>query len=60
VTHKPLGKDFYRSIVEQSQGLICVHDLAGVLRYTNPASAAELGLTRDQLIGRNGRALLAP
>jgi PAS domain S-box-containing protein len=50
----------YRSIVEQSQGLICVHDLAGVLRYTNPVSAAELGFTPDQLIGQNGRALLAP
>lgn len=50
----------YRSIVEQSQGLICVHDLAGVLKYTNPASAAQLGLTTTQLIGRNGRTLLAP
>jgi len=60
VTHKPRGKDFYQSIVEQSQGLICVHDLAGVLRYTNPLSAAELGFTPEQLIGQNGRALLAP
>jgi PAS domain S-box-containing protein len=60
VTHKPRGKDFYRSIVEQSQGLICVHDLAGVLRYTNPLSAAELGVTPEQLIGQNGRHLLAP
>ena len=60
MTHKPRGKDFYRSIVEQSQGLICVHDLAGVLRYTNPLSAAELGVTPEQLIGQNGRHLLAP
>jgi len=60
VTHRPRGKDFYRSIVEQSQGLICVHDLAGVLRYTNPVSAEELGVTPDQLIGQNGRLLLAP
>lgn len=50
----------YRSIVEQSQGLICVHDLSGVLRYTNPVSAAELGFTPAELIGRNGRFLLAP
>jgi PAS domain S-box-containing protein len=60
VTHKSLGKTFYQSIVEQSQGLICVHDLTGVLRYTNPASAAELGFTAEQLIGQNGRSLLAP
>ena len=60
MTHRPRGKDFYRSIVEQSQGLICVHDLAGVLRYTNPASAAELGFTPEQLIGQNGRSLLSP
>jgi PAS domain S-box-containing protein len=63
VTKKPRARSaesMYRSIVEQSQGLICVHDLSGVLRYTNPASAAELGFSPAELIGRNGRALLAP
>jgi PAS domain S-box-containing protein len=54
------SEGMYRGIVEQSQGLICVHDLTGVLRYTNPASAAELGVTPADLIGRNGRTLLAP
>ena len=54
------AEGLYRSIVEQSQGLICVHDLSGVLRYTNPASAAELGFTPADLIGLNGRTLLAP
>ena len=57
----PLSTEgMYRSIVEQSQGLICVHDLTGVLRYTNPVSAAALGFKPADLIGRNGRTLLAP
>ncbi len=50
----------YRRIVENSQGLICVHDLSGVLLYTNPASAAELGYSVEELVGRNGSLLLAP
>jgi PAS domain S-box-containing protein len=50
----------YRRVVENSQGLICVHDLSGVLLYTNPASASELGYSVDELVGRNGSLLLAP
>jgi PAS domain S-box-containing protein len=50
----------YRRIVENSQGLICVHDLSGVLLYTNPASASELGYAVEELVGRNGSLLLAP
>jgi PAS domain S-box-containing protein len=52
--------DICRRIVENSQGLICVHDLSGVLVYTNPASAAELGYSVEELVGRNGSLLLSP
>lgn len=50
----------YRRIVENSQGLICAHDLSGVLLYTNPASASELGYAVEELVGRNGSLLLSP
>jgi PAS domain S-box-containing protein len=60
VAHQPRpDPDLYRRIVEDSQGLICVHDLSGVLRYTNPASAAELGYSVDEIVGRPGSLLLA-
>ncbi|HTC25153.1 MAG TPA: PAS domain S-box protein [Gemmatimonadales bacterium] len=61
MTHPPgPAEDTYRRIVESSQGLICVHDLSGVLLYTNRASAAELGYTVEEMVGRNGGLLLAP
>jgi PAS domain S-box-containing protein len=50
----------YRDLVEHSQGLICVHDLDGVLLSVNPATARLLGYTADELIGRNLGELLAP
>jgi len=61
VTHHPgPDPDLYRRIVEDSQGLICVHDLSGVLRYINPAAAAELGYSVEEIVGRPGSLLLAP
>jgi PAS domain S-box-containing protein len=50
----------YRALVESSRGLICSHDLAGTLLMVNPAAAAVLGYTADELVGTNLRALLAP
>lgn len=42
----------YRHLVENSQGLICTHDLNGVLLSVNPAAAGILGYQPDQMIGR--------
>jgi PAS domain S-box-containing protein len=50
----------YRELVEQSRGLICTHDLDGVLLSVNRAAAERLGYTPDELIGRNLGDLLAP
>ena len=50
----------YRELVEQSGGLICIHDLAGVLLSVNRAAAERLGYTPGELIGRSLGDLLAP
>ena len=50
----------YRALVESSRGLICTHDLAGILLSVNPAAADRLGYAADELVGRSLRDLLAP
>jgi PAS domain S-box-containing protein len=55
-----LSPQRYRELVEQSRGLICTHDLAGVLLSVNRAAAERLGYTSDELVGRSLGDLLAP
>jgi PAS domain S-box-containing protein len=56
----------YRLLVENSLGLMCVHDLEGVLLFINPAAAQALGYNPEDgynpadNIGRNLREFLAP
>ena len=50
----------YRDLVEHSQGLICMHDLAGYLRAINPAAARLLGYTPEAMIGRSLADFLTP
>jgi PAS domain S-box-containing protein len=50
----------YRELVEQSRGLICTHDLAGVLLSVNRAAADRLGYAPEDLVGRSLGDLLAP
>ena len=50
----------YRELVEQSRGLICTHDLAGVLLSVNRAAAERLGYAPAELVGRSLGDLLAP
>jgi PAS domain S-box-containing protein len=52
--------EFFRQLVENSQGLVCSHDLEGNLLYVSPASARELGYSPDDGVGRNLREFLAP
>src|SRR5215470_4699129 len=52
--------EFFRQLVENSQGLVCSHDLEGNLLYVSPASAMELGYAPDEGVGRNLREFLAP
>ncbi|MFI5328792.1 MAG: PAS domain S-box protein [Candidatus Rokuibacteriota bacterium] len=58
--HVELSLQRYRELVEQSRGLICTHDLAGVLLSVNRAAAQRLGYTPDELVGRSMGDLLAP
>jgi PAS domain S-box-containing protein len=56
----------YRLLVENSLGLMCIHDLDGVLRFINPAAAQSLGynpedgFSPEDSVGRNLRDYLAP
>ena len=50
----------YRELMEQSRGLICTHDLAGVLLSVSRAAAERLGYTPEELVGRSLGELLAP
>jgi PAS domain S-box-containing protein len=52
--------ELFRHLVENSQGLVCTHDLEGKLLYVSPASAMELGYAPGDGIGRNLREFLAP
>lgn len=50
----------YRLLVEHSLGLMCIHDLDGVLLVINPAVAQSLGYRMDDGLGRNLKEFLAP
>jgi PAS domain S-box-containing protein len=50
----------YRELVEHSLGLICTHDLAGVVLSVNPAAAHSLGYRPEEGVGRNLREFLSP
>jgi len=50
----------YRHLVENSLGLICTHDLDGVLLSVNPAAADSLGYAAEDGIGKNLREFLSP
>jgi len=50
----------YRLLVENSLGLMCIHDLDGVLLVINPAVAQSLGYRMEDGLGRNLREFLFP
>lgn len=50
---------FYRTMVEQSLGLICAHDFDGNLLYVNPAAVQALRQSVDAWVGKNLRDFLA-
>jgi PAS domain S-box-containing protein len=43
----------YRLLVENSLGLMCIHDMAGVLLAINPAVAESLGYRIEDGLGHN-------
>jgi PAS domain S-box-containing protein len=55
-----LSEQRYRDLVESGGGLICTHDLAGVLLSVNRAAADRLGYAPEQLVGKSLGDFLAP
>lgn len=50
----------YRSLVDNSQGLIWTHDLEGNLLSINPAAARLLGYDPSEIVGRHLSAFMPP
>ena len=48
----PADPVWYRHVVEHGLGLICMHDLDGVLLFINPAAARLLGYEPHEMIGK--------
>jgi PAS domain S-box-containing protein len=57
---RPLDPVWYRHVVEHGLGLICMHDLDGVLLFVNPAAARVLGYEPHEGIGKKLSLFLAP
>lgn len=47
------SEDRFRSLFDHSLGLICTHDLSGLLLSVNPAAAFALGAGPDDVAGKN-------
>jgi PAS domain S-box-containing protein len=56
----PADPVWYRHVVEHGLGLICMHDLDGVLLFINPAAARLLGYEPHELLGKKISLVLAP
>jgi PAS domain S-box-containing protein len=54
------SEDRYRRLFQNSLGLICTHDMQGVLLSVNPAAARALGYEIDSGAGMNLAEFLAP
>lgn len=50
----------YRELVENSEGMICSHDLKGKILMANPAISRALGYSLGEIIGANIRDFLTP
>lgn len=54
------SQDRYRSVVENSLGLICTHNMSGFLLSVNPAAARAIGFEPDGWVGKSLAEFLAP
>ena len=54
------SEQHYRTLVESSAGLICTHDMTGILLSVNRAAAERLGYAADELVGKSLADVLAP
>ncbi len=49
----------YRELFEDSLGLMCIHDLDGVILIVNPAAAQSLGFSPEEGVGVNMKRFIA-
>jgi PAS domain S-box-containing protein len=54
------NEDWYQDLVEHSQDLLCVHDLAGLFLSVNPAPARLLGYSVEEILQIPMRELIVP
>jgi PAS domain S-box-containing protein len=54
------NEDWYQDLVEHSQDLLCIHDLAGRLLMVNPGLASVLGYGIEELLQIPMREVIAP
>jgi PAS domain S-box-containing protein len=54
------SEDRYRDLAENSQDLLCTHDLHGKLLWLNAAPARALGYSVEEMIGRSLRDFIDP
>lgn len=54
------SEELFRDLFETSQALIFTHDLEGTILTINPAAAASLGYSTEEMIGRNLRDFVIP
>src|ERR1051325_8181717 len=54
------SEDRYRDLAENSQDLLCVHDLQGKLLWLNQAPARTLGYSVEEMIGKSLRDFMEP
>src|ERR1051325_809889 len=54
------SEDRYRDLAENSQDLLCVHDLQGKLLWVNQAPARVLGYSVEEMIGKSLRDFMDP
>lgn len=50
-SHARVEAGLYRSLAENSLGLMCCHDLNGILLWINPAAASSLGYNVEEAVG---------
>jgi PAS domain S-box-containing protein len=50
----------YRMLVEGSLGLVCTHDLSGILLSVNTHGTESLGRTHDEMVGRSLAEFMPP
>jgi PAS domain S-box-containing protein len=54
------NEDWYQDLVDHSQDLLCVHDLAGLFLSVNPAPARLLGYSVEEILQIPMRELIVP